>query len=210
MNMLAGVAGPGAYVRARATIGVLRIDQRGAGRPGPANKLPGVEYRRLRLARARARASRAAGGARASSCAAGSARCSRSRACHSGDPKALYDEREVVARDNGNGFPRLRALCAARLPDLSIEIDLAVGAAGGCDRRDPPDQGLNTRLGTAVPNCAIPERQFAEEECNAHGETDEVPRRRKQQENNERGDEEHEGRAYFASVGALRVRIPAP
>jgi len=85
--------------------------------------------------------------------------------------KALYDERKAVARDNGHGLPCVGAFSAARLPDLSIETDLAIGATGGCDGRGPPDQGLDARLGAAVPNCAVPEGQFAEEERNAHGET---------------------------------------
>ena len=74
--------------------------------------------------------------------------------CSSVEP--LHDEPEKVARDNGHDLPSIRAFCAVRLPDLSIEMDLAVGATGGGDGRVPPDQGLNARL-EAFPNCAVPE-----------------------------------------------------
>lgn len=101
----------------------------------------------------------------------------------------------MVARDNGHGLPCVRAFCAARLPDLSVEMDLAIGAAGGCDGRGLPDQGLNAHAHAAVPISDLPEGQFAEEDRNARGETDEILRRRKKQEKNEPDDEEHRGRA---------------
>jgi len=109
------------------------------------------------------------------------------------DLRALDTKGQPVAVDHANGLAAIRALVAARAPELALDADLAVGSAGGDDLSDRADQGFDADLGATALREPDPEEGLPDLDDRGDADEDEAPRLRDDEDGEDDcDDEEHD------------------
>lgn len=109
--------------------------------------------------------------------------------------RPLDDEREAVPRPDYDRVTGGRSLVAAGMPGLTAKPHLAGRLARGDDRCAPADQGLRTDPLAMTAHRPVPECELAEEQRETCEQSDDVPRRRQEEDENQPDQDEHRPKA---------------
>jgi DNA primase len=107
----------------------------------------------------------------------------------------LDDKRKAVDPDHDDRLVPAGSGIAAGCPDLSAELYLTIRATGREDGAGPAHHGADAHLHALAAHPTIPEQHLAEEDQHADRKSDDVPRRRHQDEKHDRDDQEHASKA---------------
>ena len=104
---------------------------------------------------------------------------------------SLDVEPELGPANDRDSVTDVRSTLASRRPDLARDANLAIWPAGGDDCRRLSEKRLRTDYLAVATHGAVPKKELSDEQDQAGGKCDEIPRRRQHQQEDNCDDQQH-------------------